>query len=93
LSNLVNATVVPSQAVQASQNGESIFVVKPDETVEVRQVDAGMSYDGMRIIQGGVNPGETVVIDGQLRLTPGAKVSVKASEPDAAPKGSTLSTQ
>jgi membrane fusion protein, multidrug efflux system len=93
LSNLVNATVVPSQAVQTSQNGEFVFVVKPDETVDMRQIVTGITYDGMRIIQSGVRPGETVVTDGQLRLTPGAQVNIKSSEPGGAPKGSTMSTQ
>jgi len=80
LSNLVNATVVPSQAVQNSQNGEFVFVVKPDETAEARPVVAGVTYDALRVILSGVQPGETVVTDGQLRLTPGAKVAIKTPE-------------
>jgi multidrug efflux system membrane fusion protein len=93
LSNLVNATVVPSQAVQTSQNGEFVFTVKPDETVEMRQVVAGITCGGMRVITSGVTPGETVVTDGQLRLTPGASVNVKASETDGTPASAVMSTQ
>jgi membrane fusion protein, multidrug efflux system len=77
LSNLVQATVVPSQAVQTGQNGDFVFVVKPDETVEARPVTTSITTDGKTVIATGVTPGETVVTDGQLRLVPGAKVSVK----------------
>jgi membrane fusion protein, multidrug efflux system len=80
VSNLTQATLVPSQAVQAGQNGEFVFVVKSGDTVEARPVVAGMTWKGMRVIQSGVGPGEVVVTDGQLRLTPGAKVSVKMPE-------------
>ena len=78
LSNLTQATVVPSQAVQTSQDGEFIFVVKPDDTVEARPVSAGITYHGERVITGGLKPGETVVTDGQVKLTAGSKVSVKS---------------
>jgi multidrug efflux system membrane fusion protein len=81
LSNLTQATVVPSQAVQTGQDGEFLFVVKDDQTVEARPVTAGITYDGIRVIASGLKPGETVVIDGQVRLTEGAKVSAKS--PDA----------
>jgi len=77
LSNLAQATVVPSQAVQTGQNGDFVFVVKPDETVETRPITTGITADGKTVIVAGVTPGETVVTDGQLRLVPGAKVSVK----------------
>jgi len=83
LSNLTQATVVPSQAVQTGQDGEYLFVVKGDDTVEARPITAGISYDGQRVITSGVQPGETVVTDGQLKLTTGSKVSVKTAEPGA----------
>jgi len=79
LSNLTQATVVPSQAVQSGQDAEFLFVVKADETVEARPINAGLTYDGVRVITRGLKPGETVVTDGQVRLTAGAKVSVKSS--------------
>jgi multidrug efflux system membrane fusion protein len=80
LSNLVNATVVPSQSVQAGQNGEFVFVVRPDSTVEPRPVSTGIAYETWTVITHGVRPNETVVTDGQLRLTPGAKVTFKPAE-------------
>jgi multidrug efflux system membrane fusion protein len=77
LSNLTGVTVVPSQAVQSGQNGEFIFVVKPDQTVEARPVTAGIIFNGSQVIDSGLNSGETVVTDGQVRLKPGTKVSAK----------------
>jgi len=77
LSNLTQAVVVPSQAVQTGQNSEFLFVVKGDDTVEARSVTAGITYGGVRVITSGLKTGETVVTDGQVRLTAGAKVSAK----------------
>jgi len=79
LSELTNAIVVPSQAMQTGQNGEFVYVVKPDLTVEERLVKTGVTYQGGTVVQSGLQAGETVVTDGQLRLAPGAKVSVKGS--------------
>jgi membrane fusion protein, multidrug efflux system len=92
LSNLEHATVVPSQAVQAGQHGEYIFVVKPDATVEPRPVLAGITYEGLRVISGGLRPGEVVVTDGQLRLTNGASVSIKTPAATGAATNSVAKT-
>ena len=77
LSTQPNAILVPSQAVQTSQEGQIVFVVKPDLTVEVRPVEMGRAIGGEVIITKGLKPGEQVVTDGQLRLVPGAKVQIK----------------
>ncbi len=83
------AVVVPSQAVQAAQKGQYVFVVKPDLSVEVRSVAVGATLAGETVIEKGLQPGENVVTDGQLRLTPGAKVEVKGgSETPPSPPGS-----
>jgi membrane fusion protein, multidrug efflux system len=74
LDTLQNATVVPAEAVQAGQRGPFIYVVKADRTVENRLVTPGRPFGGKVVIDKGVNPGETVVTDGQLRLFPGAPV-------------------
>ena len=79
LSEISNAIVVPTQAVQTGQNGQFVFVVKPDQTVEMRTVTTGDTYQGATVISRGLKAGETVVTDGQLRLTPGTKVSVKSA--------------
>jgi len=72
-----DAIVVPSQAVQESQKGTYVFVVKPDLTVEARSVTVGRRLARETVIDRGVRPGERIVTDGQLRLVPGAKVEIK----------------
>jgi multidrug efflux system membrane fusion protein len=71
-----NAVVVPSQAVQRGQQGDYVFVVKPDMTVELRSIQAGQKLDGDTVIRKGLDEGEKVVTDGQLRLFPGARVEI-----------------
>jgi multidrug efflux system membrane fusion protein len=74
-----NAIVIPSQAVQAGQSGVYVFVIKSDLTAESRPVVVARSLDGESVIEKGLQPGEKVVTDGQLRLVPGAKVEIKTS--------------
>jgi multidrug efflux system membrane fusion protein len=74
LSELTNAVVVPSQAVQTGQDNEYVFVVKADQTVEERPITIGLAYQGRTVVEKGLQAGETVVTDGQLRLAPGVTV-------------------
>jgi multidrug efflux system membrane fusion protein len=74
LSTLQNATIVPQQALQTGQDGQFVFVVKPDSTVEQRPVIAGQRVNDDVVIEKGLNPGETVVKEGQLRLEQGTRV-------------------
>jgi multidrug efflux system membrane fusion protein len=74
-----NAIVVPSQAIQTGQEGQYVYVVKPDRTVESRPVVVERALNDETIVPKGLNPGETVVTDGQIRLRPGAKVEIKTS--------------
>jgi multidrug efflux system membrane fusion protein len=71
--------VAPSTAVQTGQQGEFVYVIKQDMAVEMRPVKTGPSLDHRIVIESGLDAGERVVTDGQLRLTPGAKVSIKGS--------------
>jgi len=71
-----NAIIVPTQALQTGQNGQFVFVVKTDNTVESRLVAAGRAVDGNTIVEKGLQAGETVVTDGQIRLVPGSKIVV-----------------
>ncbi len=82
------STVVPVQAVQTGQKGEFVYVVRDDRTVEMREVMTGDAYDGHIIIRKGVEPGETVVTDGQLRLAPGSLIEVKQGLASAGQAGS-----
>ena len=79
LSDLTNAIVVPSQAVQTGQNGQFVYVVNPDQIAEERPVTIGITYQGETVVQSGLKAGETVVTDGQLRLEPGVKVGIKSA--------------
>jgi len=77
LATRTGAVVVPSQALQTGQQGQYLFVVLPDLTVEARPVTTGQALGGETIVEKGVQAGEKVVTDGQLRLVPGAKVEAK----------------
>jgi membrane fusion protein, multidrug efflux system len=72
-----NAIVVPSRAVQTRQQGPYVFVVKPDRTVDLRAVHVMRTAGNDVLIKDGLTPGETIVIDGQLRLVRGSSVSIK----------------
>jgi multidrug efflux system membrane fusion protein len=71
-----SATVVPAEAVQAGQQGSFVYVVKPDKSIEPRVVTVGRNLESKVIVEKGINPGETVVTDGQMMLFPGAHITV-----------------
>lgn len=73
-----HAIVVPAGAVQTGQQGQYVFVVKPDHTVDLRAITVARAADDVTVIKQGLTPGETVVTDGQLRLTAGSRVSIKS---------------
>jgi membrane fusion protein, multidrug efflux system len=79
-----NAILVPSQAIQVGQQGQFVFVVKPDRTVDYRPVTIGRTIEHRTVVQRGVEAGEIVVTDGQLRLVPGAKVEPKQAQTENA---------
>lgn len=87
LTTLEKVVVVPSQAVQTGQQGDYVWVVDTAGAAAVRPVTPGAALAGRTVIEKGIAVGETVVIDGQLRLTPGATVVRKAglSAPAAGP--------
>lgn len=82
-----NALVVPSQAIQTGQNGQFVFVIKPDSTADIRPVVASSVVHGMTVIEKGLQTGEQVVIDGQMRVIPGGKVEVKEQGQGSGVKG------
>jgi multidrug efflux system membrane fusion protein len=78
LDQLNEAKLVPSQAVQISQNGPFVFVVKPDNTVDLRPIKPGQRQDGeLTVVESGLQPDEVVVVTGQLALAPGTHVDPK----------------
>ncbi len=72
--------VCPAAAVQTGQQGQYVFVVKEDRTVELRPVRVNRMDEREAVIDEGLQAGETVVTDGQLRLVPGAAIEVKSPE-------------
>ena len=78
-----NAIVVPNQAVQTGQEGQFVYVVKQDRTVEMRPVVPGTRVDQELVIDSGLAAGETVVTEGQLRLAPGTRVQFGPRQTDA----------
>jgi len=83
---LKNAVTVPAQSVQAGPNGSYLYVIKPDDTVDLRIVKVGEVEDNVAVIAKGLAAGERVVIAGQYRLDQGVKVSVLPQSPPAPPR-------
>jgi multidrug efflux system membrane fusion protein len=81
LAVLPHATVVPAQAVQTGQDGQYVFVVKDDSTVEQRTVVQGQRVADDIVVTKGLKAGETVVTEGQLRLEPGSRVTTDLAAP------------
>jgi len=79
-----NAIVVPAAAVQPSQSGQFVYVVKPDHSVEVRNVVILRQQGEQIVIAQGLAAGEEVVTEGQLRLTPGARVTTTHGQAEPA---------
>ena len=78
-------TVVPTDAVQTGQMGTYVFVVKEDKTVDLRPITVVRSWKSVSVIAKGLEPGETVVTDGQIRLAPGTRISIKEDAAVAGP--------
>lgn len=80
LGQMENAVTVPTAAVQTGQQGAYLFVVRTDDSVEMRPVKVGPARNGQTVIAEGIVAGETVVTDGHMRLHPGAKVRPAGAE-------------
>ena len=84
LSTRKGVATVPARTVQEGREGRYAYIVKPDNTVERRAVDVASIQDGIAVITKGLTPGEQVVVDGQYRLTDGARVKLLATPPPGA---------
>ena len=76
-----NAIVVSPAAVQVGQDGSYVYVIKPDNTAELRPVTVSRTLDGVSVVAKGLAAGERVVVDGQMRLTNGMRVDVRPAAP------------
>lgn len=83
LTHEANAIVAPATAIQNGPNGQYVFIVKPDHTVDLRDVKVERSEGNLSVIAQGLQPGDVVVTVGQLRLAPGTKVTVADAKASA----------
>ena len=79
-----HAVVVPSSTIQIGQNGPYVFVIKDDSTVELRLVRIDRTVGNSTVVASGITAGERVVVDGQLRLNNGTRVTI--ARPEGQPK-------
>ena len=92
ISTLDNAITVPTKAVQSGQQGDYVFVVSKDGTATPHQVTTIGTYHNLTLVKSGLNPGDTVIVDGQLRVTPNGKVLVQSLLPPNAVVGNGINS-
>jgi len=80
LAETADTILVPTSAVVTTQDGSSVFIAKPDNTVEVRKVEAGRKIGAETVVEKGVKPGEKVITSGQIKLFPGVPVKIVSVE-------------
>ena len=95
LSTQPNAIIVPSEALQTGQQGQFVYVVRPDSIAEARPVTVARTVEGKAVIASGLQAGDRVVTDGQLRIRPGeSKVDIRPNAVGApAPSGQNAKQQ
>jgi len=84
-----NSTVLPTAAILRGPQGTFVYAVKPDKTVEDRQVTIALTQGDTTAISSGVNPGDTVVTDGQDKLQRGSTITPRAGAPSSNPNSPT----
>jgi multidrug efflux system membrane fusion protein len=92
ISTLRNAITVPTKAVQSGQQGDYVFVVDKDGTADPHQIRSTGTYQNFTLVKEGLNAGDTVIVDGQLRVAPKGKVTVTSSLPPSQVVGSGLNS-
>jgi membrane fusion protein, multidrug efflux system len=85
LQTLSQATTIPTAAVNRGPNGSFAYVVGADQTVSMQPITVGETEGATAVITAGLNPGETVVTDGQMSLTSGSAVKVSLPAPTEPP--------
>jgi multidrug efflux system membrane fusion protein len=81
-----DSTAVPAAAIQRGPQGTYVFVVKSDNTVDVRPVTIGFTQDNISVIASGIAPSDIVVTDGQDKLQQGSKIETRAAAPGSRPQ-------
>ena len=76
LAETADTILVPSSAVAETQDGSSVFIAKPDNTVEIRKITAGRKIGAETVVEKGVSPGDKVITSAQIKLFPGVPVKI-----------------
>jgi multidrug efflux system membrane fusion protein len=79
LRTLQQVVTVPSTAIQRGPDGMYVYVIKPDSTVAMQPVSVGQMNDGTSVVEGGLQPGDKIVVGGQYRLQPGTRIQAGAT--------------
>lgn len=88
MASIPGAVVIPSKGIQINQQGQYVWVAKPDKTAELRPVTIGPEVGAETVISRGLTAGESIVVDGQLRLFPGARIApLDGAQKNAKAKG------
>ncbi len=93
LSTKKNAVTVPAETVMQGPDGAYVYVIKPDDTAERRPVSVAMTQEGMAVIDNGLSAGDRIVVEGQYRVTQGAKLQIRGGPGQGSPNVSAGSTQ
>jgi membrane fusion protein, multidrug efflux system len=83
LSTRKGVPTVPAQTVQEGPDGKYVYIIKPDDTVARQSVEVASVQDGIAVVTKGLTAGQPVVVDGQYRLTEGARVRLNTPKPGA----------
>jgi multidrug efflux system membrane fusion protein len=92
LSTAKNAVTVPTRAIQSGQQGDYVYVVTKDGIAHAQQVTTVGTYQNLTLVERGLTSGDTVIVDGQLRVVPNAKVTIQSSLPPSAVVGSGMNS-
>jgi multidrug efflux system membrane fusion protein len=87
LATAKGAVLIPNQAAQISQQGPFVYVIKQDNTAELRPVTLGQRQGDNVVVTKGLTDGESVVVTGQLAVHPGAPVRIQTNPPAGAQQG------
>jgi len=85
---MTDKLIIPQSAVQEDQAGVFVMVVAPDSTVELRRIETGQAYAGELVVNGGLEPGELVIVEGIQKVRPGVVVDAKLAPRPSMQQGS-----
>jgi multidrug efflux system membrane fusion protein len=92
LNTAKQAVLIPNEAAQISQQGPFVYVVKPDDTAELRPVKLGQRQGKDVVVTEGLSPTERIVLAGQMLVRPGERVRVDSTAPNATPSNADKSS-